>query len=234
MKLLPSSIQICLYKLFNSINFTITGSSSEGLFCFDEQAVEPERDSTDHYEPPYKLLISEVNLDNPGPNEKLFLELEPVNRPFPSDPGKSDLEGFLLIIGRGDPLQVVLSVEIGPIVKKVTKKYLIIGTKDVPNVDININSDDVASIFPKHQSLPDFDGSPYAIMILYSQLESELAEVSLEMNDAGAFNALSLADERRQRIVRNNLVDMLVIGRKAAADPIPFFQSLKPPGCFIT
>ena len=204
-------------------------SGITNLFCSQMQAVQPDTGQERKSEPPYTLLINEVNLDNPGPNTMIFFELEAVERSFPKIPGKSDLHGFLFIIVRGDPFEIILSVDMGSVINTVTKKYLVIGSKEIPNVDINLDSDDVSSIFPKQQPLPDFDGSPFAIMVLYSRLESVLAEISLEKDDEGAYVALNLAgDERRQDIIRNNLVDMVIMGRTAPKNYCPYFESLKP------
>ena len=189
-------------------------------------AIQPD---DNYYHPPFTLLLNEVNLDNPGPNRGVFVELEVITREFPRRPDKSDLDGFVFIIVRGDPLEVVLSIDIGAAFKRVTKNFLVIGTKEMANVDINLDSEDVASIYTGDQSFPDFDDSPYALMVLYSQLESVVHELSLEKDLNGAYAPLSIAkNERVQELIRGNLVDMVVVARKAPRNHCNFFESLKP------
>ena len=142
-------------------------------------AVDPEEAQSG---PKYTLLISEVNLDNPGPNSKVYIELETISRQLQGSPPGNDLEGFLLLIIRGQPLEVVMSVPIGALLKKVEKRFLVLGTKEMGTVDIDLTSPDVESIFEGQQALPDGDDSPYGIAILYSSLRSVLDDVSLEKN----------------------------------------------------
>ena len=129
--------------------------------------------SDNHFHPPFTLLLNEVNIDNPGPNKGIFIEIEVITRQFPRRDGKSDLEGFLFLIVRGNPLEVVLSIDVGAAVQEVSKNYLVIGTNGMDSVDISFDSDDVATIYTGGP-LPDFDDSPYALMILHSQLESTM------------------------------------------------------------
>ena len=190
--------------------------------------VDPEAALEVSNEPRYKLLISEVNIDNPGPNSKVFIELEAIRRPHQGDPDASDLEGFVLLIIDGQPLEIVTSVQLGKLIRKNSKQFLVLGTKDVGAIDIDLNSDDVESIYGRTTTLPDGDETPFAFAILYSGLESVLLDVTLEKEN-GRYNSIKLAaDQRLQDTIRNNLVDFVVVARKAPMNYCKFFGSLKP------
>ena len=200
------------------------------IFCLQEiQNIDTGLTEECPYEPPYTLLINEVNLDNPGPNRGVFIELEAVARGLSRDHKRSDLHGFLFLIVRGDPLAVVLSVDVGAAVRRVTNNYVVIGTKDTGGTNIDLTSTDVASIYGRRQPLPDFDDCPYSLMVLYTPLESILGDLSLEKDSIGTYKPLNLNnDARKKELIRDHLVDMVVVARKAPTNQCGFFESLKP------
>ena len=105
-----------------------------------------------------------------------------------------------------------------------------LGTKGSGAVDVDLNSIDVESIYGPTQGLPDGDDSPFAIAILYTRLESILGDVSLEQRDGQYYPTSLASNERLQEIIRDNLVDLVIVGRKTPANHCRFFESQKTNG----
>lgn len=180
---------------------------------------------------PFRIVINEVNTDNPGEaHTNLFIELgevcfeNPTKRPM-------SLKGFKLIVigGASEKIEVVVDLREAklPSIPSPEKRYFVIGTDTVSNVDLKLSERSVQSIYNNvgHMyKLPVGDQSPYGIILLYSPSLRDLNGIRLTLIPETDYWEPQIITPEILATIKKYSQDQVVYGRKAETNRCDIFE----------
>lgn len=180
----------------------------------------------------YRLLINEINTDNPGDeNQNLFIELgeycfdTPTKRP-------TSLKGFKVIIigGASEKIEAVFDLRDTKIPDYPTdnKRYVVIGTDSVPNVNLKLSDGRyIQSIYNNpgwKYKLPVGDADVYGIILLWSSSLRDLSKIRLTNIPDTSYWEPQVITPEIEAIIRKYSQDQVVYGRRFETNRCDIFE----------
>ena len=176
------------------------------------------------------LSVPEVNIDSAAINKKRFIELHVQNLPGISPTATEKLlRGWRLLMVKGSTMEIVMSIDLPHHLPEQSdeKTFIVIGDASIPKVDISFANEKCEIAFTP-TTFPDFDSSPFAIILLGAMDEVFSDALSLPTHGE-SFQPLVIAnDEYRQKIIADLVWDIVVVGRRVPTNQCDFFTSLFP------
>ena len=178
------------------------------------------------------LSISEINIDSASTPAKRYIELHMRSIPDRTPKrGESLLNGWRLLMIKGTTMELVMSIDLSIYRPEPEDSFVVIGDRTVPRVNVRFDDDRTAISFTP-MSFPDFDSSPFAI-VLMAAVDPLTSEAFRLPGSNGTFQSIPLRDDDfRLRIISDLVWDVAVVGRRAPTNQCDFFTSLFPTGSF--
>lgn len=128
---------------------------------------------------------------------------------------------------KGSTMEIVMSVDLPHHLPRHDGSFIVIGDATVPKVDISFASENTEIVFTP-TAFPDFDSSPYAI-VLVGALDIVSSDALTLPRSGETYHTLSIADdEYRQKLISELAWDVAVVGRRVPTNQCDFFSSLFP------